>query len=79
MKDSLGGNCKTTLITACSPHVFNYEETISTLRFAQRAKMIKTQVQQNEVHNIQSLLKKNDALGARIAELEKLLQGIYYF
>jgi len=75
LKDSLGGNCKTTLMTAVSPHVFNCEETISTLRFAQRAKKIKTLVVQNEVHNIKSLLKKNDALKARIGELEKALQG----
>jgi kinesin family protein 5 len=37
LKDSLGGNCKTTLIIACSPSGNNLEETISTLKFAKRA------------------------------------------
>lgn len=36
LKESLGGNCKTTLLIACSPHAFNAEETISTLKFGQR-------------------------------------------
>jgi len=34
LKESLGGNNKTSLIVACSPHHTNIEETISTLRFA---------------------------------------------
>lgn len=36
LRESLGGNCKTTLIITCSPHKFNIEETISTLKFGQR-------------------------------------------
>lgn len=40
LKDSLGGNAKTTLIVACSPSLLDAEETLSTLRFAQRAKEI---------------------------------------
>jgi len=36
-QESLGGNCKTTLMVACSPHPFNIEETVSTLQFAQRS------------------------------------------
>jgi len=35
-QESLGGNCKTTLLIACSPHLFNLEETISTLMFGKR-------------------------------------------
>ena len=35
----------------CSPHVFNLDETIGTLRFAQRAKTIKTTVKQNIVRS----------------------------
>merc|ERR1712087_318630 len=33
LKDSLGGNTKTTLLCTCSPRLFNRDETISTLRF----------------------------------------------
>ncbi len=40
LQNSLGGNTKTMLLVACSPHDDNYEETISTLRFASRARMI---------------------------------------
>ena len=34
LKESLGGNNKTTLMVACSLHYSNIEETISSLRFA---------------------------------------------
>lgn len=36
VQESLGGNAKTTLLVACSPHVYNVDETISTLDFATR-------------------------------------------
>ena len=44
LQEALGGNSKTSLIVACSPHLDNIEETISTLKFAQRAKTIKNKV-----------------------------------
>lgn len=47
LQDSLGGNYKTTLIVACSPHIYNSEETITTLKFASRAKKIKNKVKMN--------------------------------
>lgn len=40
LKESLGGNNKTSLIVACSTHRSNFEETVSSLRFAQSAKHI---------------------------------------
>ena len=40
LKESLGGNNKTTLIVNCSMHSSQYDETLSTLRFAQSAKLI---------------------------------------
>ena len=40
LQDSLGGNAKTTLIIACSPSNFNEAETLSTLRFGLRAKVL---------------------------------------
>ncbi|CAD8105757.1 unnamed protein product [Paramecium sonneborni] len=48
LQDSLGGNTKTIMITAISPSDFNYEETLSSLRYASRAKMIKNQPKVNE-------------------------------
>ncbi|CAE7868778.1 kif3 [Symbiodinium sp. KB8] len=41
LQDSLGGNAKTSLIITCSPSTFNAVETLSTIRFGQRAKAIK--------------------------------------
>lgn len=41
LQDSLGGNTKTVMIAAISPADYNYEETLTTLRYASRAKNIK--------------------------------------
>merc|ERR1719345_481108 len=48
LQDSLGGNTKTVMIAACSPADYNYEETLSTLRYAARAKAIKNKPKVNE-------------------------------
>ncbi|XP_062517829.1 kinesin-like protein KIF28P isoform X2 [Corticium candelabrum] len=48
LKNALGGNSKTVMIAALSPADINYEETLSTLRFADRAKAIKTTAVVNE-------------------------------
>jgi kinesin family protein 3/17 len=40
LQDSLGGNTKTVMIAAVSPAAYNYEESLSTLRYASRAKFI---------------------------------------
>uniref|UniRef100_A0AAQ4NWI5 Kinesin-like protein n=1 Tax=Gasterosteus aculeatus aculeatus TaxID=481459 RepID=A0AAQ4NWI5_GASAC len=47
LQDSLGGNCRTTIIICCSPSVYNEAETKSTLMFGQRAKTIKNTVSMN--------------------------------
>ena len=41
MQESFGGNCKTAIIITCSPHSHNAEETISSMKFALRAKQVK--------------------------------------
>merc|ERR1719295_1953664 len=48
LQDSLGGNAKTLMIANCGPANYNYEETISTLRYASRAKSIKNKAKVNE-------------------------------
>ncbi|KAE8299097.1 Kinesin heavy chain isoform 5C Kinesin heavy chain neuron-specific 2 [Larimichthys crocea] len=48
LQDSLGGNCRTTIIICCSPSVYNEAETKSTLMFGQRAKTIKNTVSKLE-------------------------------
>ena len=48
LRDSLGGNAKTTIIAAVSPFDQNLSETISTLNFAQNAKKVKNHAVVNE-------------------------------
>ncbi|KAK3750011.1 hypothetical protein QZH41_008653 [Actinostola sp. cb2023] len=52
LKDSLGGNSKTVMIAAVSPAECNYGETLSTLRYAQRAKNIINRPTVNEDPNV---------------------------
>ncbi|KAH0545725.1 kinesin-like protein KIF3A [Cotesia glomerata] len=48
LQDSLGGNSKTLMCANVSPADMNYDETISTLRYANRAKNIKNRARINE-------------------------------
>jgi hypothetical protein len=48
LQDSLGGNTKTVMCANCGPAEYNYDETVSTLRYANRAKNIKNKPKINE-------------------------------
>ncbi|XP_059936462.1 kinesin-like protein KIF17 isoform X2 [Mesoplodon densirostris] len=48
LQDSLGGNTKTLMVACLSPADDNYDETLSTLRYANRAKNIKNKPRINE-------------------------------
>jgi len=48
LQDSLGGNTKTMMVANCGPADYNFEETLSTLRYAYRAKSIKNKPRINE-------------------------------
>lgn len=48
LQDSLGGNTKTIMIACISPAEYNYDETLSTLRYASRAKNISNKPVINE-------------------------------
>ena len=63
LSTSIGGNSKTTLLVTCSPSIWNRDETISTLRFAKRAKKIKNKAKINK-------RKTREQLEARIIYLE---------
>ncbi|KAF2716974.1 kinesin-domain-containing protein [Polychaeton citri CBS 116435] len=61
LQESLGGNSRTTLIINCSPSSYNDSETLSTLRFGERAKTIKQKAKINEELSpaqLKALLKK---------------------
>ena len=47
LKDSLGGNCRSVMIAAISTASTSYEDTFNTLRYANRAKTIKTTLKKN--------------------------------
>ena len=44
LKDSLGGNCRTVMLANISPSHRQFEETVNTLKYANRAKNLKTKV-----------------------------------
>ena len=48
LQNSLGGNAKTVMCANCGPADYNYDETLSTLRYANRAKNIKNKPKINE-------------------------------
>ena len=48
LADSLGGNTKTVMFANISPASYNYDETVGTLRYASRAKLIKNAPKVNE-------------------------------
>lgn len=70
LQQSLGGNSKTAMIAALSPADINYEETLSTLRYADRAKKIVNKASINEEPN-EKLIRE---LRAEIERLRKLLE-----
>jgi kinesin family protein 3/17 len=58
LEDSLGGNCKTTMMAMISPALEAYVESLSTLKFANRAKNIKNEAHVNEDLDQKALLRK---------------------
>lgn len=71
LRDSLGGNCKTTLIACISPALESYTESLSTLMFANRAKNIRNNAVVNEDLDQAMLLRKYER---ELARLRKLLE-----
>jgi len=69
LQESLGGNALTTMMAAMSPSKTNYEETLSTLNYAKRAKTIKVNATKNEEsEQIAKLQEEVEALKAKLME-----------
>ena len=68
LQESLGGNSKTIMVANISPSGANLAETLSTLRFAQRAKSIRNRAKVNE-----DTLGDLSSLQAEIARLKEEL------
>ena len=60
LEDSLGGNSVTYLLATISPCEENFEETISTLKFADRAHSIMTKVSMNKLNNLDEGFKSKE-------------------
>ncbi|CAI5454199.1 unnamed protein product [Caenorhabditis angaria] len=74
LKDSLGGNSRTIMIATLSPAADNYEETLSTLRYADRAKKIVNHAIINEDPNarvIRELREEVETLRMQITQTRK--------
>lgn len=72
LKDKLGGNSKTVMVATISPAADNYEETLSTLRYADRAKRIVNHAVVNEDPNaklIRQLKQQVEELKARLLQV----------
>ncbi|XP_077116550.1 kinesin-like protein KIF17 isoform X1 [Ranitomeya variabilis] len=78
LQDSLGGNTKTLMVACLSPADNNYDETLSTLRYANRAKNIKNKPRINEdpkdalLREYQDEIKKLKAMLSEQADIQEL-------
>ena len=70
LEDSLGGNCKTTMMAMVSPSADAFGESQSTLKFATRAKKIKNEARINEDIDQKTLVRKYEI------ELRRLKQEL---
>ncbi len=68
LEDSLGGNCKTTMMAMVSPTHEAFGESMSTLKFATRAKKVKNQAKINEDVDQRALLRKYELELRRLKE-----------
>ena len=73
LQESLGGNSKTSLIVTISPSISNVYDTISTLRFGQRAKKIKNAPRINREITMEGLTRK---VQARDEEIKRLVKRV---
>nr|CAD7588873.1 unnamed protein product [Timema genevievae] len=81
LRENLGGNSKTAMIAAISPADINYDETLSTLRYADRAKQIVCKAVVNEDANAKLIRELKEEI-CRLRDLLKaegieMQQGMY--
>mmetsp|Transcript_2749 Transcript_2749/g.6352 ORF Transcript_2749/g.6352 Transcript_2749/m.6352 type:complete len:776 (+) Transcript_2749:68-2395(+) len=76
LTDSLGGNAKTCLIVTASPSMFNADETVSTLRFGKRAKMIKNKPKANEEKTIDEYKQMLAEAQGKIKQQKQLIDAL---
>ncbi len=76
LQNSLGGNAKTVMCANCGPADYNYDETLSTLRYANRAKNIKNKPKINEDPKDAMLREFQEQIKALKDQLEATQRGV---
>lgn len=76
LSDSIGGNSKTTLIVTASPSSYNCDETLSTLRFGQRAKRVKNKPIVNQEKSIAEYKALLAAAGKQEGKLQEIIKAL---
>lgn len=79
LQESIGGNSQTSLIIACSMSSYNDKETLSTLRFGQRAKKIQNKPVVNQERNSKELLKQIENLQNELRKQAEIINNIHKF
>jgi len=78
LQDSLGGNSRTTMLACVSPAEMNHEESLSTIKYASRARNIKNKPIVNRDANsllIESLRTQVESLTGEVREYQNILKA----
>lgn len=76
LQDSLGGNCKTIFIANVTPSSSSYQETLNTLKFADRARKIQNKAHINEKFDSKVMIKRYEKEILRLRQELKMLQSL---
>lgn len=76
LQDSLGGNCKTIFIANVTPSSSSYQETLNTLKFADRARKIQNKAHINEKFDSKIMIKRYEKEIQRLKQELKMLQSL---
>ena len=77
LQESIGGNSQTSLIIACSMSSYNDKETLSTLRFGQRAKKIQNKPVVNQERSSKELIKQVGQLQNELKKQAEIINSIH--
>ncbi len=77
LQESLGGNARTTIVVCCSGSSYNESETLSSLRFGQRAKKIRNNAHVNVQYSAEELQRQLDAAKKEARKIARTLQAAF--
>lgn len=78
-QDNLGGNSRTVMVATVSPAGDNFEETLSTLRYADRAKRIVNHAVVNEDPNAKIIRELREEVETLRTQLQVCSQDLFLF